>query len=136
MPLQYAALHYRGAAFLVDALPVLFTFWLPVPLYVIGMGWALVYAAFESSTWQATWGKRLFRIRVMEAEGRKLTFPRAFLRSALKMTPFAIAPFGGMQAALLLIAAVLGITIHPRCRAWYDLAARTSVIKPPSDFRP
>ena len=135
MPLQYAALHYRGAAFLIDALPILLTFWLPLPLYMIGLGWTIVYATFESSPWQATWGKRLFGLRVMEAEGRKLTFPRAFVRSALKLLPFMIFPFGGTQAALLIIATVLGITLHQRCRAWYDLLACTSVFKLPAGYR-
>jgi uncharacterized RDD family membrane protein YckC len=38
------------------------------------------YALFETSAWQATPGKRLFRLYVTDLAGRKLTFWRASIR--------------------------------------------------------
>jgi uncharacterized RDD family membrane protein YckC len=41
-------------------------------------------AAFESSAWQATPGKRLLRIRVTDLGGHRVTFARALLRNVCK----------------------------------------------------
>lgn len=132
MSLQYAALPKRGAAFLIDCLPAVPL----VPLITsypvaLPLAAALVSGVLEASPWQASLGKHLLRIRSMEAEGRRLTPQRALARNLLRFTPFILLPYGGTVAAGLLIAAILGITFHPRCRAWHDLVARTSVIEPP-----
>lgn len=55
---------------------------LPVTLY---------FALSESSSWQATWGKRRKNLRVVQADGRNLSRARAFGRTALKFVPWELA---------------------------------------------
>jgi uncharacterized RDD family membrane protein YckC len=45
----------------------------------------LYYAFFESSVWQATPGKRLLKLYVVDLNGRRLTFVRATLRNFAKI---------------------------------------------------
>lgn len=132
MPLQYAALPKRGAAFVIDLIPAapLLPFITTHPA-LLPLAAALAGAALEASPWQASLGKRLLRIRCMEAEGRRLTPPRALARNALRFLPFGLLAYDGSIPAVLLIATVLGIAFHPRCRPWHDLLAGTSVIDPP-----
>lgn len=50
----------------------------PLLLYAtLALGWAV---AFEASRWQATPGKRLLGLRVVDAQGRRLDVGRALLR--------------------------------------------------------
>ena len=55
---------------------------LPVNLYFI---------LFESSTWQATWGKRRLGLRVTRKDGTRLTLLRASSRTLLKFIPWELA---------------------------------------------
>jgi uncharacterized RDD family membrane protein YckC len=48
----------------------------------------LYFALFESSRWQATWGKRVCGLRVMTVKGAPVSFPRALARNALKLLPW------------------------------------------------
>lgn len=48
----------------------------------------LYFTIFESSPWQATWGKRVRGLRVVTTGGERLSFPRALLRNALKLVPW------------------------------------------------
>jgi uncharacterized RDD family membrane protein YckC len=48
----------------------------------------LYYALFESSRWQATWGKRLLGLRVVTTLGAPVSLPRALWRNALKLIPW------------------------------------------------
>ena len=57
----------------------------------------LYFAVFESSSWQATPGKRLCNMIVLTSEGRRLTFTNASLRFSLNM--FRVAPI--VDAALM-----------------------------------
>lgn len=50
---------------------------------MLGTTW-IYGAAFESSSWQATPGKRLLHIRVTDAQGRRVTFVRALWRNVAK----------------------------------------------------
>ena len=59
-----------------------FTLVLPVILY---------FTLQESSTRQATWGKRKVGIRVIDDHGGRLTRKRAFVRSLVKFLPWQIA---------------------------------------------
>jgi uncharacterized RDD family membrane protein YckC len=54
---------------------------LPVTLY---------FTFGESSSWQATWGKRKAGIRVVNANGERITWRRAFLRNLIKLLPWQI----------------------------------------------
>lgn len=55
---------------------------LPVSLYFI---------LLESSTWQATWGKRRKKIKVVRTDGMQLTILRASGRTLLKFIPWELA---------------------------------------------
>ena len=58
---------------------VLLTVSLPIWLY---------FSGYESSPWQATPGKRWLGVRVNSVHGRPVSFPRAFLRTLVKLLPF------------------------------------------------
>lgn len=55
---------------------------LPVSLY---------FALLEASAWQATWGKRRKRLRVIRTDGTRLSRLRAISRTALKFIPWELA---------------------------------------------
>lgn len=48
----------------------------------------LYFAVFESSRWQATWGKRVLGLRVVTTSGARVSFLRALWRNALKLIPW------------------------------------------------
>jgi uncharacterized RDD family membrane protein YckC len=48
----------------------------------------LYFALFESSRWQATWGKRVLGLRVVTTTGARVGFLRALWRNALKLIPW------------------------------------------------
>lgn len=48
----------------------------------------LYFALFESSRWQATWGKRVLGLHVTATNGSPVSFPRALGRNALKLLPW------------------------------------------------
>lgn len=48
----------------------------------------LYFALFESSRWQATWGKRALGLRAMTIHGERAGFLRALWRNALKLLPW------------------------------------------------
>lgn len=48
----------------------------------------LYFAAFESSAFQATPGKRLLGLRVLDERGERLHFGHALLRNGLKFVPW------------------------------------------------
>jgi uncharacterized RDD family membrane protein YckC len=52
---------------------------LPVTLY---------FTLLESSSWQATWGKRQQRLKVIGRDGRRLSRSRALVRNLLKFVPW------------------------------------------------
>ena len=60
---------------------ILATVTTPVLLYLAGM---------ESSAWQATMGKRVIGLRVVNQAGGRLHFGQALLRGAIKFLPFEI----------------------------------------------
>ncbi len=48
----------------------------------------LYFALFESSSWQATWGKRKIGLRVTNAQGARLSLARSLVRSLIKFLPW------------------------------------------------
>jgi uncharacterized RDD family membrane protein YckC len=48
----------------------------------------LYFTIFESSRWQATWGKRVLRLRAVTTSGARAGFLRALWRNALKLLPW------------------------------------------------
>jgi uncharacterized RDD family membrane protein YckC len=61
----------QATSFLLVALPVM-----------------LYFALLESSVWQATWGKHKCDLRVIGADGARLSLPRALGHTALKFIPW------------------------------------------------
>ncbi|MBE0656484.1 MAG: RDD family protein [Bryobacteraceae bacterium] len=134
MPLEYAALPRRGAAFLIDAVLLV-----PAALlasqspWLAGAAAVLWWTAFEASPWQASPGKRLLGMRTIEADGRKVGFGRALGRSVLKALPLAAVPVWPWAAAAVGAAAAVLILVDRRRRSYPDLLVRTAVIVPPKD---
>jgi hypothetical protein len=80
------------------------------------------FAAFESSRWQATPGKRLLGLRVVDLDGRRLGAARVVARQCLKLVDVAT------SMVTFVIAAVT-----PRRQALHDILAGTLVIKAGDD---
>ncbi len=135
MPLEYAALPRRGAAFLIDALiltPAVLLARESVPLAVAAV--TLWWTAFEASPWQASPGKRFLRTKTIQADGRPERFGQALWRSALKALPLLVLPAWPWLSCVL--AAISGVSMLAgrRRRSYPDLIARTAVIRLPKDL--
>jgi uncharacterized RDD family membrane protein YckC len=76
------------------------------------------FAAFESSAWQASPGKRAMGVRVVDLAGRRLSFARALVRQFLKLCEVAATGFG------YLLAAVTGTG-----QAFHDILVGTRVVR-------
>ncbi|GGY28321.1 RDD family protein [Paludibacterium paludis] len=79
----------------------------------------LCSAAFESSSWQATPGKKILGLRVGDGSGRRLTLWRAIARQAGKCLSAAVLGLG-----------FLAIAIDRDRRAMHDRLAGTRVTRP------
>ena len=119
------------------ALAILWNFSLPVWLY---------FALSDASTGGATLGKRLFKIRVSDVQGRRVSLLQALVRTAIKLLPwelvhvsaFAIsttlAQVSAMQVMGLVVANLLAIVylftaVATRGRqSVHDFVARTMVV--------
>ena len=120
------------AAFLVLVLPVI-----------------LYFTLQESSSRQATWGKRKAKLQVVNARGTRLTRKQAFVRSLLKFLPWQIAhtsifhieglPFtpaeptplvmGGFVLVWVLLAIhAISVLVSKKHRTPYDWAAGAYVV--------
>jgi uncharacterized RDD family membrane protein YckC len=134
MALKYAALPRRGAAFLFDGLflvPAAFgvaVTWPAAPLAVVFLPALVYWTLFEASPWQASPGMYLLRLKAIEAQGRRVTLLRALLHTALLLSPVLFLGQLQVVAAVLIAAALTGIVLHPKRRAWHDLLSGTSVI--------
>lgn len=145
MALAYAGFGRRSIAFVVD----LAVMWLLFGLTMAVLGRsgprskvlatlpaALCLILFESSGWQASPGKRLNGIRLMEVNGRKVMGVRATIRTCLRLSPW-LALISGMPwlitlAVIPYVAAAGGIILGRKHRSWYDWLSGTAVIRPPS----
>lgn len=76
------------------------------------------FTFFEASVWQATPGKRLMNIRVMDYEGHRLEFPQALGRNAGKLLSNIIFSLG-----------YLLIAITHRKQALHDRLAKTVMVR-------
>jgi uncharacterized RDD family membrane protein YckC len=139
----YAGFSSRALAFSVDqiilmmivfiiALPIFvlvalmqmlawpFVFFVIVPsasLTTTGIAW-LYFALQESSSRQATWGKRLCGLRVTDMNGARISFSRASVRFFMKF----------VSAAIMLIGFVM-VAFTEKHQALHDLFAETLVLK-------
>ena len=64
-----------------------FLFWVYVFSTVSLPVW-LYYSLLESSSRQATFGMRIFRVQVADTNGKRISFGRALLRTVVKLLPF------------------------------------------------
>ena len=88
-----------------------------VPLLGGFLVWWLYFALFETSSWQATPGKRALRLKVTDVNGIHITFGRATARFTAKL--LSAAPlFGGFLLPVW--------TRHKQ--ALHDLVAGTLVV--------
>ena len=87
--------------------------------YMLAMG-PIYFALFESSPWQATFGKRLLTIYVTGDDGQRVTLARSSIRW---ISRFVCGLFGGSLASIILIA-----TSDNR-KAIHDSIAHTRVLK-------
>jgi uncharacterized RDD family membrane protein YckC len=87
--------------------------------YVLSMG-VIYFALFESSAWQATFGKRLLDVHVTDDEGRRIGIRRSVGRWFWK---FFLGYFGVNIASLLTIPCV------KNKKALHDYMAKTLVVR-------
>lgn len=100
----FGGLTRRLAAFAIDATLLLFDW--------------LCFSFFKSSRLQASPGKRLLGMRVVDTEGQRISFSRACGRYA-----------GKGISAFLLLGGFLLIAFHSRKQGLHDVLARTLVIR-------
>jgi uncharacterized RDD family membrane protein YckC len=126
---QIAAVGYGGfwvrwLALLIDSVilfvPVLILRGLlgNVGSFLIIVGYWLYFALFESSSWQATPGKRMLGLAVVKIDGTQLTFGRATGRYFAKILSYITLCIGFLMA---------GFTSQKR--ALHDYVAETLVVK-------
>ncbi len=107
----------------------------------------LYFILSDSSAHGATVGKRLLRLKVIDADHQEISLPRALLRTAVKLLPwelvhlsaFALSvdmneltslQMAGLVGANLLVAAYGGMLVMTRGRrSVHDLAAQTQVVQ-------
>ena len=110
----------------------------------------LYFALLEAGPRQATIGKRLLGLRVVDARGGRISPGRSLARSAVKLAPWELAhtslwriegwpaptepPGGWPLAGLVLVWVLVGTTLAclcftPRRRALHDLVAGTAVAR-------
>jgi len=78
---------------------------------------AVYHSAFESSAFQGSLGKKLFKILVVDADGRKLSFIRALGRN-----------MGKIVSTFAIYIGYLSVLWDTHKQAWHDRWAKTYVI--------
>ncbi|MBK6939568.1 MAG: RDD family protein [Planctomycetes bacterium] len=116
----------------------------------------IYFAAFESSSWQATLGKRLLRIVVTDMDTQRLSFRHALVRTWIKLLPWElihvalnVLPNGGLNeqgmiepsrlqligftVSMFLVGSwLVTLMLTPRAQSVHDVMARTLVLKRPT----
>lgn len=129
---NYAGFWVRAAATLIDlvilAVLRVVGFFVAVAVgddfgLVVLAGWLLIvpwlyFAGSESSSWQATLGKKAFRLAVIDASGARIGFGRATVRVMSKLVSMATFGIGFVVA---------GFT--PQKQGLHDFIARTAVVR-------
>ncbi len=122
-PLQFAGFSRRSAAAVID-LAIVSLGTLVVDIVLRGESWQAFFfvwffysAALESSREQATLGKRVLRMFVCGADGRRLTFARAAIRTLAKLASLAICGMGFIMPLMT-----------PRRQALHDMLTDAVVV--------
>ena len=112
---------FRDLEYLSDeeAIALMFSFLPAFLLFNLVINW-LYSALLESSSWQATIGKKAINVIVVDADGARIDFAKASLRYFGKILSGAIFNIGYIMAAF-----------SPRKQALHDLIANTFVIYKP-----
>ena len=88
--------------------------------YIFAVGFSIgYYAGMESSSYQATLGKMALGLKVVNLEGRRISFWRAFYRLILK----------NILGILTLTISYIMVGLTERKQGLYDMIAKTLVIK-------
>lgn len=80
--------------------------------------WIVYNVAFESTKSQATPGKRIFKLKIIDLYGNRMSIVRTFFRCLVVF--ISIAPIG---------LGIWYISTDPKKQGWHDLIAGTYVIK-------
>jgi uncharacterized RDD family membrane protein YckC len=122
-PLQFAGFFRRSLAAVID-LAIVSLASAAVDLVLRGESWQAFFfiwffysAALESSREQATIGKRAMRMFVCGADGRRLTFARAAIRTLAKLASLAICGMGFVMPLMT-----------PRKQALHDMLTDAVVV--------
>lgn len=123
-PLTPATFWQRVFAFFVDSLPAGMTAYLAqeslIPIFGGIIVWWLYYSLFESSSWQATPGKRLLGLKVTDVNGVHINFKRASARF-----------FGRLLSSAILGIGFLFVIWTKHKQGLHDLLANTLVLRKP-----
>jgi uncharacterized RDD family membrane protein YckC len=87
-------------------------------IFIVVVTWIFYNSVFETSVYQATIGKMLVKMKVIDLYGKRMSVLRSFFRCIA--TIISILPVG---------LGIWYITTDPKKRAWHDLIAGTYVIK-------
>jgi len=104
-----------------------------VNLNILVILWIGYGTLLESSSWQATVGKRFMGLQVYDATGGRLTLLQALGRNLLKDGPFlalAFIPIGRLLTPVWLMAHLVVLHRSPVYQAIHDRAAHTWVAAP------
>jgi len=106
----------------------------------------LYFALSESSSHQATFGKRLFGLQVMNKVGNRIGFGQAVLRTVIKLIPWELThlslmlpiplwwdPQPGLRPGIVVVYILIGIYLvtmflNKRRQSVHDLIAQTMVV--------
>jgi uncharacterized RDD family membrane protein YckC len=112
----------------------------------------LYFALFESSTWQATWGKRKLGLRVTGTHGERLSLGRSLVRSIIKFVPWELThaclwripgwplnpqtPSPIITAGLILVWVIAGayavsLLVSKKHQTLYDMIVGSYVVRAP-----
>jgi uncharacterized RDD family membrane protein YckC len=80
----------------------------------------IYYASFESSSWQATPGKRVLRLYVTDLLGRQITFSRATIHN-----------IGRMISEMTFLVGYIPAGFTEKKQALHDIIARCLVLRRP-----
>jgi uncharacterized RDD family membrane protein YckC len=86
--------------------------------FIVIITWIFYNSVFETSVYQATIGKMIVKLKVIDLYGKRMSVLRSFFRCIT--TIISILPIG---------LGIWYITTDPKKRAWHDLIAGTYVIK-------
>lgn len=129
-PLHYAGFGKRLAAYVIDvgvlavfrgAMVLVFGYGILNGRDIIWFGSLfsmLYFILMESSASQASIGKQVMRIKVVDENGQRLDFSKAIIRNLMKM----------VSAAILLIGFIM-VLFDERKRALHDMVAHTFVVE-------